>query len=68
MVLGLITAIVAGPAILGTTEAIRLGQDKNSREEHRSRRCNLIVSCVTDEEHSQELNGRQVVLKDGKVL
>ena len=67
MVLGLVTAIAAGPAIFGTTEGIRLGQEKNKKEEHRGRRCNLIVSCVGQTPYHQELNGTQIVLKDNKV-
>ena len=54
--------------MLGTSEAIRQSQQKERREEHRARRCNLITSCVKSSFRSREINGRQIVLKDGKLF
>jgi hypothetical protein len=62
MVLGIITAIAACPAIVGTTEAVRQGQYKSAKEKHRGAKTNLVVSCV-----NSEIDGRPVVLRDGRV-
>jgi hypothetical protein len=67
MVFPILIAIVAAPALLGTQEAIRQSQSKEKREEHRARRCNLIASCVKSSLRSREINGRPIVLKDGKL-
>ncbi|KAL1594575.1 hypothetical protein SLS60_010336 [Paraconiothyrium brasiliense] len=67
MVLSILVAIVAAPALLGTQEAIRQSQSKEKREEHRARRCNLVASCVKSSLRSREINGRPIVLKDGKL-
>jgi len=63
MVLGIITAIAACPAIVGTTEAVRQGQHKNAKEKHRGAKTNLVVSCV-----NSEIDGRPVVLRDGRLF
>jgi hypothetical protein len=62
MVFGIITAIAACPAIIGTTEAVRQGQRKSAKEQHRGAKMNLVVSCS-----SSEVNGCAVVLCDGRV-
>lgn len=67
MVLSVLVAIIAAPALLGTQEAIRQGQAKDKKEEHRARRCNLIATCVKSSMRSLEINGRPIVLRDGKV-
>lgn len=67
MVLGILVAIIAAPALLGSQEAIRQSQSKEKREEHRARRCNLIASCVKSSVRSREIDGRPVVLRNGKV-
>ncbi len=67
MVLGILTAIAACPAIIGTTEAIRQGQRTNAKEKHRGLKSNLFVSCSTDTRAGSEVNGSAVVLRDGKV-
>ncbi|PVI01702.1 hypothetical protein DM02DRAFT_494474, partial [Periconia macrospinosa] len=67
MVLGILIAVVAAPALLGSQEAIRQSQSKEKREEHRARRCNLIASCVKSSARSREINGRPVVLRNGKL-
>ena len=67
MVLGILTAIAACPAIIGTTEAVRLGQRKSAKEEHRGVKSNLVVSCCTSSRSSSEINGSSVVLRNKKV-
>ncbi|KAF2471850.1 uncharacterized protein BDR25DRAFT_23662 [Lindgomyces ingoldianus] len=67
MVLPIIIAVVAAPGLLGTQEAIRQSQAKEKREEHRARRCNLIATCVKSSLRSREINGRPIVLKNGKL-
>lgn len=67
MVLSMLVALTTAPALLGTAEAIRQGQSKDRREEHRARRCNLIVTCVKSCIRSREIDSRRVVLKDNKV-
>jgi hypothetical protein len=62
MVLGIITAIAACPAIVGTAEAVRQGQHKSAKEKHRGAKTNLVVSCT-----NSEIDGRPVVLRDGRV-
>jgi len=68
MVLGILTAVAACPAIIGTTEAVQQGQKQNAREQHRGRKTNLIVTCSTASRLGREINGCQVVLSDEKVL
>ena len=67
MVLGIITAVAACPAIVGTTEAIRQGQKQNTAERHRSAKSNLIVSCASPSWAGRYIDGRAVVLRDNKV-
>ncbi|OTB01888.1 hypothetical protein M426DRAFT_323112 [Hypoxylon sp. CI-4A] len=67
MSIPMILALTIAPALLGTQEAIRQSQSKSKREEHRSRRCNLHVSCVKQSIRSRDINGRLVVLKDNKL-
>jgi hypothetical protein len=67
MVLGILTAIAACPAIIGTTEAIRQGQRNNAKERHRGQKSNLIASCPSKSSQSAKINGRVVVLRKNKV-
>ncbi|EUC44504.1 hypothetical protein COCMIDRAFT_98030 [Bipolaris oryzae ATCC 44560] len=67
MVLGILIATITAPGLLGSQEAIRQSQSKEKREEHRARRCNLIATCVKSSNRSREINGRQVVLRNGKL-
>ena len=67
MVLGLLTAIAACPAIIGTTEAVRSGQNKNAKERHRGQKTNLVANCVKSSSQSAQINGGKVVLKNHKV-
>jgi hypothetical protein len=63
MVLGIITAIAACPAIIGTTEAVRQGQRKSAKEQHRGAKTNLVVASGSN----SEIDGCPVVLRDGRV-
>ena len=67
MVLGILIAVITAPGLLGSQEAIRQGQAKDKREEHRARRCNLIATCVKSSPRSREIDGRPVVLRNGKL-
>lgn len=67
MVLGILTAIAACPAIIGTTEAVRQGQKSNAKEKHRGLKTNLIASCTSISRTGGEINGGVVVLSDNKV-
>ena len=67
MVLGILTAVAACPAIIGTTEAVRQGQRQNAREEHRGRKCNLTITLLTSSYYSSRFNGAKIVLKDNKL-
>ncbi|ORY12812.1 hypothetical protein BCR34DRAFT_284207 [Clohesyomyces aquaticus] len=67
MVLPILIAVITAPALLGTQESIRQSQAKEKREEHRARRCNLIATCVKSSLRSREINGRPIVLKNGKL-
>lgn len=67
MAIPMLLALTICPAMLGTQEAIRSSQSKSRREEHRARRCNLVVSCVKPSIRSRDINNKLVVLKDSKV-
>lgn len=62
LLFGIITAIAACPAIIGTTEAIRQGQRKSAKEQHRGAKTNLVISCS-----NSEVDGCAVVLRNGRV-
>jgi len=63
----MLLALITCPALLATNEAIRQGQTRDRRDEHKARRCNLIVSCVEPSPHSIEVDHRQVALRNNKV-
>jgi len=67
MVLGILTSIAACPAIIGTTEAVRSGQNKNAKEKHRGVKSNLIVGCFSRSKAASEINGCSVILRDNKL-
>lgn len=67
MVLSILIATISAPGLLGSQEAIRQSQSNDKREEHRARRCNLIATCVKSSRRSRELDGRPVVLKNGRL-
>lgn len=67
MAIPMLLALTICPALLGTQEAIRQSQSKTKREEHRAQRCNLVASCVRSSIRAGDINGKIIVLKDGKV-
>jgi hypothetical protein len=67
MVFGIITAIAACPAIVGTNEAVMQGQKQNAREKHRGLKSNLVVNCDVSSRYAGEVNGTPVVLQNNKV-
>jgi hypothetical protein len=67
MVLGILTAIAACPAIIGTTEAVRQGQRQSAREKHRGLKTNLSISCSRASKAGREIDGCEVVLSENKV-
>ncbi|KAL1799757.1 hypothetical protein ACET3X_000099 [Alternaria dauci] len=67
MVLGILTAIAACPAIIGTTEAVRQGQRQNAREKHRGLKTNLLVSCSRVTRNGREIDQSEVVLSENKL-
>ncbi|KAH7145786.1 hypothetical protein B0J13DRAFT_554128 [Dactylonectria estremocensis] len=67
MSIPMLLALTICPAMLGTQEAIRQSQSKSKREEHRARRCNLVVSCVKPSIRSRDINNKLIVLKDSKL-
>ncbi|THW50233.1 hypothetical protein D6D22_01356 [Aureobasidium pullulans] len=67
MVLGILTAIAACPAIIGTTEAVRQGQRQNAREKHRGLKTNLAVACSRATKAGREIDGCEMVLSENKL-
>jgi hypothetical protein len=67
MVLGILTAVAACPAIIGTTEAIRQGQRKSAKEKHRGLKTNIVAMCGTDCPEAREVDGARVVLRENKL-
>jgi hypothetical protein len=67
MVLGVLSAVVACPAIVGTTEAIRHGQKQNQREEHRGRKYNLTVTLLKPSCYTSQFNSAPIVLCNNKL-
>ncbi len=63
----MLIALLTCPALLATNEAIRQGQTKDRREEHRARRSNLLVSCTDPSPLSIEVDHRQIALKNSRV-
>ncbi|KAJ9134305.1 hypothetical protein NKR23_g10215 [Pleurostoma richardsiae] len=54
-------------AVIGGTEGIKQAQRKSKREEHRSRKNNLIVHCPKSSQYSPYLEGRRIVLSGDKL-
>jgi hypothetical protein len=63
----ILIALIATPALLATSEAIRQGQSKDRKEEHRARRSNLVISYVDSSPLSFDIDHRQVALRNNKV-
>ena len=62
-----LSVLIGFGAVFGASEGIRASQQKSRREEHRSRKNNLVVHCPKSSEFSPLLEGRQVVLSGDKV-
>lgn len=67
MVLGVLTAVAACPAIVGVNETVQHGQRQNAKNRHRGRKANLVVSCNDRSRKSREVDGCYIVLRDNKV-
>ena len=71
MVLGLLAAVAAVPAVVGTTEAVRQGQRQNAKEEHRGRKGELVATLPAGSSASRqrrdEFSSAIVVLWRNKV-
>lgn len=67
MVLGILTAVAACPAIIGTTEAVRHGEQQNARERHRGRKYNLTVNLLKHSTYAAQFNGAPIVLRNHKL-
>ena len=68
MVLGILVAIAACPAIIGTTEVVRQGQRQNtSKKRHRGLKTKLFVNCSATSRAGREVDGCEAVLSDNKV-
>lgn len=62
-----LSALIAFGAIAGASEGLKASQNKARREEHRSRKNNLIANVLKSSEYSQVLEGRRIVLSGEKV-
>ncbi|KAH6647051.1 hypothetical protein BKA67DRAFT_581503 [Truncatella angustata] len=59
--------LVAFSAAFGAAEAIRATQSRARKDEHRGRKNNLVIHCPKSSDHSQILEGRNVVLSGDKL-
>lgn len=59
--------IVAFASVFGAAEAMRQTQAKSRRQEHRSRKNNLLVHCTKSSRYSAEIEGKHVVLSGDKL-
>ena len=62
-----LTFLVGFGAVFGASEGIRASQSKSRKEEHRSRKNNLVVHCCKGSRDSSHLENRRVVLSGDKV-
>jgi len=53
--------------IFGTSEGIRQSQATARRDEHRTRKCNIIVRCAKSSQYSSTIEGKRLVLSGDKV-
>ncbi|KAH9892194.1 hypothetical protein F4778DRAFT_329644 [Xylariomycetidae sp. FL2044] len=67
MSLPMLVAIMICPAMLGAQESIRGSQSQAKREEHRGRKCNLVVSCAQPSSLSSEIDNKRIVLWESKL-
>lgn len=68
MALSMLVALTTCPALLATNEAVHQGQQKERREAHRARRCNLVATCLKRSKWTCEIDHRPVVLVDGRLI
>lgn len=68
MALSMLVALTTCPALLATQEAIRQGQQKDRKEAHRSRRCNLVTTCVKRTRWASSIDHKPVVLRKGRLI
>ena len=68
MALSMLVALTTCPALLATQEAIRQGQQKDRKEAHRSRRCNLVMTCVKQTRWASSIDHKPVVLRNGRLI
>lgn len=62
-----LSVLIAFAVVTGGAEGLKASQQKARREEHRSRKNNLILHVPKSSEHSQILESRRVVLSGEKV-
>lgn len=62
-----LAVLIAFGAVTGASEGLKASQSKARREEHRSRKNNLVVHVVKSSEYTQILEGRRIVLSGDKV-
>lgn len=62
-----LSVLIAFGVVTGGSEGLKASQRKARREEHRSRKNNLIVHVPKSSEHSQILESRRIVLSGEKV-
>lgn len=62
-----VSFIVAFASVFGAAEAIRQTQARARRQEHRSRKNNLVVHCIKSSRYSSSLEGKHVILSGNKV-
>lgn len=62
-----VSFIVAFASVFGAAEAIRQTQARARRQEHRSRKNNLVVHCTKSSRYSPLLEGKHVILSGDKV-
>lgn len=60
-----LAVLVAFGAVVGASEGIQASQRRARREEHRSRKNNLVVHCPKSSAFARLLEGRRVVLSGG---
>ncbi|OHF00188.1 hypothetical protein CORC01_04596 [Colletotrichum orchidophilum] len=63
-----LSLLISFGTAVGASEGIKASMAKSRREEHRSRKNNLIVHCPKSSEFSPYLEGRQVVLSGDRLF
>ena len=62
-----LSVLIGFAGVFGAAEGIRASQSKSKREEHRSRKNNLLAHCPKSSQFSPILEGRRIVLSGDKV-